>query len=298
VVYAMPDAAESKATIPASAFEQSAWLQRIAYSGPRAPTLSTLKALVAAHSLAISYESLDVLLGRPPKLDVDVLQDKMVRRRRGGYCFEQNMLFRAGLRSLGFDVTSLQARVVRGLPIDAPRPALHMVLRVDLPEGPYLADVGFGNLAPTSALALQPLVEQATPHETMRFITMGDELTLQSQLGDKWEHIYRVVPHPRFDAEYEIANWYTGSHPGSPYLNNIIAARPGPERTRLTLFNARLNIRDDAGRVERRFLDGESEYCEVLEKLFGVFLTDIELRAALAAVEERGARGAPHPFFA
>jgi N-hydroxyarylamine O-acetyltransferase len=257
-----------------------------------------LKALVAAHSLAISYESLDVLLGRPPKLDVDVLQDKMVRRRRGGYCFEQNMLFRAGLRSLGFDVTSLQARVVRGLPIDAPRPALHMVLRVDLPEGPYLADVGFGNLAPTSALALQPLVEQATPHETMRFITMGDELTLQSQLGDKWEHIYRVVPHPRFDAEYEIANWYTGSHPGSPYLNNIIAARPGPERTRLTLFNARLNIRDDAGRVERRFLDGESEYCEVLEKLFGVFLTDIELRAALAAVEERGARGAPHPFFA
>src|SRR6185295_390672 len=103
--------------------------------------------------------------------------------------------------------------------------------------------------------------------------------------------------HPRFDAEYEIANWYTGSHPGSPYLNNIIAARPGPERTRLTLFNARLNIRDDAGRVERRVLDGESEYREVLEKLFGVFLTDCELRAALAAVEERGTRGAPHPFF-
>jgi N-hydroxyarylamine O-acetyltransferase len=223
----MPDAAESKATIPASAFEQSAWLQRIDYSGPRAPTLSTLKALVAAHSLAISYESLDVLLGRPPKLDVDVLQDKMVRRRRGGYCFEQNMLFRAGLRSLGFDVTSLQARVVRGLPIDAPRPALHMVLRVDLPEGPYLADVGFGNLAPTSALALQPLVEQATPHETMRFITMGDELTLQSQLGDKWEHIYRVVPHPRFDAEYEIANWYTGSHPGQPLPQQYHCCPPG-----------------------------------------------------------------------
>lgn len=294
----MPIAAEREAPMPASTFEQSAWLQRIDYSGPRAPTLSTLKALVAAHSLAISYESLDILLGRPPKLDVDVLQDKMVRRRRGGYCFEQNMLFRAGLRSLGFDVTSLQARVVRGLPIDAPRPALHMVLRVDLPEGSYLADVGFGNLAPTSALALQPLVEQATPHETMRFITMGDELTLQSQLGDKWEHIYRVVPHPRFDAEYEIANWYTGSHPDSPYLNNIIAARPGLERTRLTLFNARLNIRDDAGRVERRLLDGESEYREVLEKLFGVFLTDGELRAALAAVEERGTRGAPHPFFA
>jgi N-hydroxyarylamine O-acetyltransferase len=73
---------------------------------------------------------------------------------RGGYCFEQNMLFRTGLLSLGYKVTSLQARVVRGLEIDAPRPVLHMVLGVDLPEGPFLADVGFGNLAPMTALKL------------------------------------------------------------------------------------------------------------------------------------------------
>jgi N-hydroxyarylamine O-acetyltransferase len=284
--------------MPDSTFDQNAWLQRIGYSSTREPTLATLNALVTAHSLAISYESLDVLLGRPPKLDVAVLQNKMILGRRGGYCFEQNILFRAGLRSLGFEVTSLQARVVRGLPVDAPRPALHMVLRVDLPEGPHLADVGFGNLAPTSALALQPLVEQATPHETMRFITMGEELTLQSRLGDKWEHIYRVVPHPRVDMEYEIANWYTGSHPDSPYLSNIIAARPGPERTRLTLFNARLNIRDGVGRFERRLLDGEPAYRDALERLFGIVLTDGELRAALAVVEKRGTRGAPHPFFA
>jgi len=282
----------------ASTFDQSAWLQRIGYAGSREPVLSTLKALVAAHALAISYESIDVLLGRPPKLDVDVLQDKMIRSQRGGYCFEQNMLFRAGLRSLGFDVKSLQARVVRGLAIDAPRPALHMVLRVDLPEGPYLADVGFGNLAPTSALALQPLVEQQTPHETMSFIRMGDELTLQAHLGDRWEHIYRVVPHPRVDAEYEIANWYTASHPDSPYRNNIIAARPGPGRTRLTLFNERLNIRDANGGVVRRELCGEHEYREVLEEQFGVVLADGELAAALATVDARGTRGAPHPFFA
>jgi N-hydroxyarylamine O-acetyltransferase len=55
------------------------------------------------------------------------------------------MLFRAGLRSIGFDVTSLQGRFVRGLAIDAPRQAIHMVLQVNLPEGPYIADVGFGN---------------------------------------------------------------------------------------------------------------------------------------------------------
>jgi N-hydroxyarylamine O-acetyltransferase len=103
-----------------------------------------------------------------------------------------------------------------------------MVLRVDLPEGQFLADVGFGNLAPTAPLKLLPFIEQETPHETMRFIPMDGELTLQSRLGEKWEHIYRVVFLPRFDAEYEICNWFTGTHPQSPYLNNMIAALPGP----------------------------------------------------------------------
>jgi len=171
--------------------DQDAWLARIGYSGPRAATLEALQGLVYAHATAIAYESIDVLLDRPPSLDPERLQAKMIQRRRGGYCFEQNMLFRAGLRSLGFDITSLQARVVRGLAIDAPRPALHMVLRVHLPEGPFLADVGFGNLAPTAPLVLFPMVEQDTPHERMRFTTMGDELVLQSWLGDRWEHIYR-----------------------------------------------------------------------------------------------------------
>src|ERR1700755_2233518 len=102
------------------------------------------------------------MLGRVPKLDVASLQKKMIDGGRGGYCFEQNMLFRAGLRSLGYRITSLQGRVVRGMAVDAPRPAIHMLLQVELPEGPYLADVGFGNLAPTRALLLKPMIEQET----------------------------------------------------------------------------------------------------------------------------------------
>ncbi len=279
-------------------FGQDAWLARIGYDGPRAPTLKTLQALIAAHSSAIAYESIDVLLDRPPKLDLTSLQEKMVAGGRGGYCFEQNMLFRGGLRSLGYKVTSLQARVVRGLEIDAARPMLHMVLRVDLEQGPFLADVGFGNLAPTGALKLSPLIEQDTPHEIMRFIQMGEELTLQSKLGDRWEHIYRVVLLPRVDAEYEICNWFTGTHPESPYVNNLIAALPGPNRTRLTLFNARFNVRHGSGKVERRVLQNEAEFCSVLRERFGLKMADHDLKLALAHIEQRGTRGAPHPFFA
>jgi N-hydroxyarylamine O-acetyltransferase len=279
-------------------FDTDAWLDRIEYRGSRAPTLQTLRDLVNAHASTISYESIDVLLDRPPKLDLDSLQRKMIATRRGGYCFEQNMLFRGGLRALGFDVISLQARVVRGLAIDAPRPMLHMVLQVNLPEGAYLADVGFGNLAPTAPLKLAADLEQDTPHEVMRFIRMGDELTLQSKLGDRWEHIYRVVLLPRVDAEYEICNWFTASHPDSPYRANLIAARPGRNRTRITLFNARLNIRHADGKVERRVLESITEYRDVLADTFGLALSDAELATVLDTVAKKGAQGAPHPFFA
>jgi N-hydroxyarylamine O-acetyltransferase len=279
-------------------FESDAWLSRIGYDGSREPTLKNLRALVTAHAMAIAYESIDVLLDKPPSLDRASLQSKMIFGGRGGYCFEQNMLFRAGLLSLGYKVTSLQVRVVRGLEIDAPRPMLHMVLRVDLPEGPFLADVGFGNLAPTTALKLFTQEEQETPHEIMRFVTMGDELVLQSKLGNRWEHIYRVVFLPRVDAEYEICNWFTASHPHSPYLNNLIAALPGPNRTRLTLFNSRFNVRYPSGEVDRRTISGIEAFRDVLTNDFGLRLSEFELQTAIAHMERRGTRGAPHPFFA
>jgi N-hydroxyarylamine O-acetyltransferase len=281
-----------------SSFDQKAWLDRIAYAGPLEPTLDTLHQLILAHSHAIAYESLDIMLGRTPKLDLNSLQRKMISGGRGGYCLEQNMLFREGLWSLGYRITSLQGRVVRGMAIDAPRPAIHMLLQVDLPEGPYLADVGFGNLAPTSALLLRAGIEQQTPHEPMRFIDVGGELTLQAKLRDTWEHIYRVIPYPRYDGEYEITNWYTGTHPDAPYQSNIIAARPGPNRTRITMFNARVTVRRATGEAERRHLSEEAEFRSVLRDEFGLNMTDEEIRTCIDVMKRKGEKGAPHPFFA
>jgi N-hydroxyarylamine O-acetyltransferase len=278
-------------------FDQRGWLTRISYSGSLAPTLGTLNDLIFAHAHTISYETLDIMLGRPPKLDVSTLQAKMIGRKRGGYCFEQNMLFRAGLRSLGYRITSLQGRVVRGLAVDAPRPAIHMLLKVELSEGTYLADVGFGNLAPTCALALKQGAEQETPHETMRFIDVGGELTLQARLKHGWEHIYRVIPYPRVDAEYDITNWYTGTHPETPYQGNIIAARPGPNRTRITMYNTRVTVRDPDGVAQKRWIKSHDEFCAVLRGDFGLNLSDDEIRRCVDVMERKGTGDAPHPFF-
>jgi N-hydroxyarylamine O-acetyltransferase len=279
-------------------FDREAWLARIGYVGELAPTLDTLRGLVWAHAQAIPYESLDIMLGQVPDLRVPELQRKMILNRRGGYCFEQNTLFRAGLRSLGFNVTSLQGRVVRGLAIDAPRPAIHMLLQVELAQGPYLADVGFGNLAPTAPLSLERGVEQPTPHETMRFVEVAGELTLQARLGDRWEHIYRVIPYPRYDAEYEVANWYTATHPDAPYPRNMIAARPVSGGNRITLFNRRLKVRHPDGSSEARAIDTTDAFGTVLRDTFGIAVTQEDVRRMVDVMEERGTRGAPHPFFA
>ena len=278
-------------------FDQAAWLERIGYSGPLTPTLDTLNRLVFAHAHAIAYETLDIMLGRPPTLDLPTLQRKMIVAKRGGYCFEQNMLFREGLRSLGYKITNLQGRVIRGLAIDAPRPAIHMLLQVELPEGLFLADVGFGNLAPTSALLLAPQIEQETPHEIMRFIDVGGELTLQARLKTGWEHIYRVIPYRRYDGEYEITNWYTATHPNTPYQGNIIVAKPGPNRTRITMYNARVTIRDAGGHSEKRWLTTGDEFRNALRGEFGLNMSDQQIDECIAVMKTKGTGDAPHPFF-
>ncbi|MEO8926531.1 MAG: arylamine N-acetyltransferase, partial [Caulobacteraceae bacterium] len=109
-------------------FDLDAYLARIGYAGDRAPTLATLAAIHALHPAGLAFENLDPLLGRPVALDLDTLQAKLVRGRRGGYCFEQNAVFLAALEALGFKAQSLIARVLWNRPADAaPPPRSHML---------------------------------------------------------------------------------------------------------------------------------------------------------------------------
>ena len=111
------------------AFDLDAYFARIGYAGPRAPTLPVLAALHRLHPAAIPFEAIDVLLGRPISLAPADIFAKLVTGGRGGYCFEQNGLFRLALTALGFGVTPLIARSWYGRPLDQPRPRTHMALR-------------------------------------------------------------------------------------------------------------------------------------------------------------------------
>ncbi len=123
--------------------DAAAYLQRINYDGPLAPSAETLRQLHLAHLLSVPFENLSIHRHEPIVLNDDALFEKIVRRRRGGFCYELNGVFAALLRSLGFNVTMLSAEVANnegefGEPFD------HMTLMVTLDER-WLADVGFGD---------------------------------------------------------------------------------------------------------------------------------------------------------
>lgn len=282
--------------MPNGEFDLEAWLNRIGYDGAREPGPATLAGLIAAQSGTIPFENIDVLLGQPPKLDLDSLQRKLVTGGRGGYCFELNGLLSAGLRAFGFSVTDLVGRVIRGLPDDADTPASHRALRVDLPEGAFLADCGFGNLTPTAPLLMRPGLEQTTPHDTMRLMQFRDELLLQVRLNGDWQNVYRLSLRPTPGTDYEVGNWFTATHPDSPFVSNIVVARPGPGGVRHTLFNGRVTTRAPDG-THRRMLETPNDWAEAMADTFGVRLNQDSLGRVLAALEQKGTFGLAHPFF-
>ena len=228
-----------------------AYFSRIGYGGPSNASLETLCAIHALHPAAIPFENLDPLLGRPVPLHLAALQEKMLRRRRGGYCFEQNALFKAVLEALGFSVAGLAARVRWRLPPDAPaNPRTHMLLKLDLAEGTFIADVGFGGLLFAAPLRLVADVEQGL----LRLQRQRDgAFTVQARLASGWQDAYRFTLEQQFPADYEVANWFTAAHPNSRFRNNLLMERLTPA-LRLSLFNRKVTRRFADGRVEETTL--------------------------------------------
>ena len=258
----------------------SAYFARIGYAGPHEPTLGTLREIAFAHATSIPFENLDVLLGRGVKLGPADLIDKLVHRRRGGYCFEHNSLLLGALRALGFDAEGLAARVVWNQAPDRLPPRTHMLLRVNLPEGVFLADAGFGGLTLTAPLRLEAGPEQATPHELHRLVADGDELELQASLDGDWARLYRFAPIPQLAIDYEMANWFTSTYPASLFAENLLMARPEPDR-RYALFNRDFTVRHRGGQIERRALENAADLYEVLTRDFRVGSFDISEAAAI-----------------
>lgn len=265
-------------------FDFDAYCGRVGYTGTRSTTLETLRALHHLHPQAIPFENLDVVLRRPVKIDPGSLQRKLVAGGRGGYCFEQNLLFNHALTALGFHVTFLTARVRYQVPADRPMPLTHMLLKIDLDGEAFIADVGFGANTLTAPLRLSTREEQATPHELFGISEADGRHRVEIKLRGEWVQLYNFSLEPQAMVDLEVGNWYIATYPGSRFYDELAVSRAVPDG-RYALNSCQLALHRLTSVSERRVLHTESELREALIGLFGLTLpNDSNLSAALVRI--------------
>lgn len=273
------------------AFDRAAYFDRIGYAGAGEPTLETLTALVAAHNGRIPFENLDPVLGVPVfDLSPEVLTDKLVRRRRGGYCYEHNNLIGYALSDLGFGVERLIGRVVWMDPagLDGPpHSETHQVLAVRLPgssQDPYLVDVGFGGQTLPSPIRLAADDIQQTRIEPYRLRLHGPGYVLEALVAGSWQPMYVFSAEPRPLIDSQVGSWYVSTHPASIFVVGLSAALVTDE-ARWNLRGRNLAVHAHDGGTERIRFDTAAQVCDELTDRFGIDLTGLgDVEAGIAAV--------------
>ncbi len=204
------------ASLAAGMFDLDAYLERLGLTGR--PTIAEVH---RAHVSAIPFENLDPYRGRPVSLEIDDLQRKLVVQRRGGYCFEHNLLLKAALEGLGAEVEPILARVG---PRGTERSRTHLLLRVRTGDTVWHADVGFGRGTLLAPIPFGPGVEHVQEGWRFRVIADGPELVLQTVTDGEWVDSYTFVPESVPLIDIECSNWYTATHPRSPFVSAGISA--------------------------------------------------------------------------
>jgi arylamine N-acetyltransferase len=261
------------------------YFDRINYRGSADPTLEVLQDLITAHSRTIPFENLDPVLGVPvDDLSPEALTDKLVYRRRGGYCYEHNGLMGYVLGEIGFRVRRLAGRVVWMLGSDAPLPAqTHTVLAVRFPgaQATYLVDVGFGGQTPTSPIRFEIGGVQQTTREPYRLEDRGDGLVLQAQIRGDWQDLYEFTTRTQPQIDLNVGSWYVSTHPASHFVTGLIVAIVTDD-ARCNLSGRNLAIHRD-GETEKVLLDDAPAVVDTLRDRFGINIDDLGERSVLEA---------------
>lgn len=256
-----------------ASFDLDAYLQRIGWRGDTAPTYPTLAKLLAAHMAAIPFENLDVLLGRGIRLDLDSVQGKLVRARRGGYCFEHGTLFGAALAHLGFDITRHTARVVVVVPrTESPR--THMFLTVRLPQGTFVVDPGFGALAPRVPVPLTENVQARIEREAHWMARDAGLWVLRTRTAEKVVDCWVSPLDGDNPVDFEMGNHFTATYPASPFVNRIMLRALTPDG-RIGVMNRDVTVwRDNVPQAMQ--LADRKALRALLAEHFGFDLPEVE----------------------
>lgn len=242
-----------------------AYLNLLDLAAPPKPTLAFLERLHERHLLRVPFENLNIHLKRPIRLDIPSLFDKIVRQKRGGFCYELNHLFHWLLRSLGYDsiLVSARARTDQG----GFSPEFdHLALIVTLDE-PYLADVGFGNAFRRPLPISGEVREDIGGAYRVRRLSKG-EYAMQRQSGESWSDAYRFTLVPRRIEDFMDMCRYHQTSPDSHFTRNRICSR-ATRTGRITLTDTALKV-TEGGEQKTRPVTSEEEWFRLLERHFGI----------------------------
>lgn len=263
-----------------------AYLARIGEPHVTGADLTTLTRVHRAHLAAIPFENLDIQMGRSIELDAGSLQQSLVLRRRGGYCFQQNALFRLALRALGFTAHAREARVRLdpALPI-APR--THMALVVPIDGVDWLVDVGFGanGIAEPIRLDGTPSTQDGWTYRTSR---EGRLHVLQRRERAQWLDLYAFIDDDVATIDYVVGNWYTSTHPESKFVRTLTAQRM-VGNTRHQLRNLSYSVARGGGEWETRTITRD-ELIPLLREVFDLDVPDDAHFRALDLPDPPGVR--------
>ncbi len=268
----------------------TAYARRLGLASLPAADLDGVARLVQAHAEAIPFENLAVLSGEVPGLELPTIEDKLLHRGRGGYCYEQNLLFAAVLRALGLEVRLREGRVRAGLPAAQPTPRTHLALELRWAGEAWLCDVGFGHSAPLAPLRLASTDEQAAPDGARyRLLPLAHGArALQVRGSDGWVDCYWLQPGEPTAPDLVVGNWYVATHPHAMLGNNLLVARAA-DGGRWSLLNRRLSFRRASdGHFESSDLPDAAALAATLAGRFGLRLDGLDVerlwaRAAAAA---------------
>jgi N-hydroxyarylamine O-acetyltransferase len=263
----------------ADGFDLDAYLRRTGAAPPLSADADTLKRLHRAHVQAIPFENLDIQMGLPIEIDAVAVQAALVNRRRGGYCFQQNGLFRLVLNAVGFAPRSRTARV-RLDSNGSIRPRTHMTLVVPIAGDDWLADVGFGGSGLVEPIVMggEPVTQDGWTYRTVRD---GALHVLQRAHGAEWEDLYAFSDEDAAPVDFVMGNWFTSTYPESNFIRSLTAQRT-VGGTRHILRNLTYMVGANGEWTSREI--SRSELVPLLREVFGL---DVPVDARFRAIDGR-----------
>jgi N-hydroxyarylamine O-acetyltransferase len=255
-----------------SPFDLEAYFERVNWRGPTTMTHATLAGLLGAHMAHIPFENFDVLLGREVRLDPEGLQAKLVKARRGGYCFEHSTLLAAALERLGFEPVRHAARVIVFVPASQ-SPRTHMFLTVAVDGVRYVLDPGFG---PFGSRVPVPLDGAGAPvgRPTHRLGSDGKLWTMHITRDGAETPGWVSTLEAENPVDFEMGNHFTATHPDSLFRNRIMASAVTPDG-RVNIMNRDVTVLHGT-EAETSQLPDRSALRALLAERFGIDLPEAE----------------------